>query len=431
MDRSRRIFVKNSLIAGAAAYSAPLIKSQSRGRYRTALIGSGWWGMNILRYAMASGECNVTGLCDVDQNHLKGAEQEVHKLTGSKPALFRDYRELLHKTKPEIVIVATPDHWHALAGIAAIESGAHVYLEKPIGHTIKEGQALVKASRKHNRVVQVGTHRRMSPHNKSAMEFLRSGKVGKISMVRAFVHGNQSVREKVPDSEPPEGLDWDMWCGPAPLRPFNKSIHPKGFRQYLDYANGQIGDWGIHWFDQLLWWSEEKYPQKIFSTGGKFIRTDNPDAPDTQLATFEFESFTVSWEHRMFGANNSERTNIGIYFNGTEGVLHVGWQDGWTFYPANKNRQVLHEDARLNQPDNQNIKELFADFLQSIQRGIRPFCDIEAGHRATNMSLLAMISYRVGRSIQWDGQKEVIIADREASSLMSRPYRKPWTYPKV
>jgi predicted dehydrogenase len=279
--------------------------------------------------------------------------------------------------------------------------------------------------------VQVGTHRRVSPHNISAMEFLKSGKAGKIGMVRCFVHSAGGPGKVTPDSDPPAGMDWDMWCGPAPKRPFNASIHPKGFRMHLDYANGTLGDWGIHWLDQVLWWTEEKYPRKVYSTGARHIKADSTTAPDTQVATFEFESFTCTWEHRQYAANNAEKTAIGAYFYGTEGTMHIGWLDGWTFYPVGKDKQVIHVDPKLNSPDSQNIRELWADFLQAIKTGKRPASDIELGHRSTNMSLLGMLSMRIGRSIAWDGEKEMIAGDAEANKLLKRAYRAPWKYPSV
>ncbi len=425
----RREFIKSSLAAGVVFSAPAILRAQSSRKHRTALIGTGWWGMNILRSAMEAGESKVVAMCDVDANQLGPACDEVTKLCGDNPKKYEDYRELLEKEKPEIAIVVTPDHWHPLVMIAAVKAGAHVYVEKPIGHTIREGRAMVRAARDSDRVVQIGTHRRVSPHNVSGMQFLKSGKAGKIGMVRAFVHYPGGPGERTPDSDPPQGLDWDMWCGPAPLRPFNKTIHPKGFRQYLDYANGTLGDWGIHWMDQILWWTEEKYPRKVFSTGGRRIKKDNTDAPDTQVASFEFESFTAVWEHRQYAGNEAERTNIGCYFYGTEGTFHMGWQDGWSFFPSDKKKPILHEDPKLNKPDDQNIRELWANFLECIQTGKRPVCDIEIGHRSTNMSLLGMLSLKLGRSVQWDGEKEEIVGDPEANRLLSRSYRSPWQYP--
>jgi len=386
--------------------------------------------MNVLHTAVEAGQSQVVALCDVDQRHLDAAATDINKRTGETPHKYKDYRDLLDKEKPEIVIVGTPDHWHPLVMIAAVKAGAHVHVEKPIGHTVYEGRAMVKAARDAGRVVQVGTHRRVSPHNMSAMAFLKAGKLGKIGMVRAFVHYGGGPGKPVPDSDPPKGLDWDFWCGPAPLRPFNRKMHPRGFRGFLDYANGTLGDWGIHWMDQILWWTEEKWPRTISSMGGRHIKKDNTDAPDTQTVQFEFESFTAEWEHRQYGGNNAEKHNIGCYFYGTEGTLHLGWQDGWTFYPSARGRPPVHVDPQLHKPDDQNIPELWANFLTCIRTGARPACDIEIGHRSTNMSLLGMLSLKLGRSIRWDGRKQIIPGDPEAGKLLRRKYRAPWTYPE-
>lgn len=429
----RRTFLQTAA-AGSLAFSAlPLLGATRRKKpYKIAIIGAGWWGMNILREAMAEGSVKVVGLCDVDEPQLKKSLLEVESLTGDQAKGYEDYEELLHKEKPEIVIVATPDHWHALAAIAAIQSGADVYLEKPISHTQQEGLAILQNARKYERVVQIGTHRRVSPHNISAMEFLRSGKVGKISSVKTFVHyGWGGDAKPTPDASVPAGLNWDKWCGPAPLRAYNPALHPKGFRYFLDYANGLIGDWGVHWFDQVLWWTEERHPKSVYSTGGRFIKSDGTDCPDTQTAVFDFEDFTMSWEHKMGVTNANERSQIGCYFYGTEGTFHLGWRDGWTFYPRKKGASEIHVNSQLNEPDQQNIKELWADFVRCIDSRERPVCDIEHGYLATNMSMLGMISLQTGRSVTWDGENAQILNDPEASKLLRRPYREGYTYPKI
>ena len=197
----------------------------------------------------------------------------------------------------------------------------------------------------------------------------------------------------------------------------------------MDFANGVLGDWGVHWFDQILWITEEKYPKRVFSTGGRFIREGPADAPDTQVASFQFESLTVEWEHRQYAGNEAEKHPLGCYFYGTEGTVHMGWLDGWTFYPAKKGGQVVHQEPRLGQPDDQNIRELWADFLEAIRTGRRPVSDLELGYRSTNLSLLGMVSFKLGRSLTWDGEKEVIVGDPEANRLLRRPYRAPWKYP--
>ncbi len=419
----RRKFFQSALAA------APLLSAQPGRKYRTALIGSGWWGMNILREAVACGECTAVAFADPDPNQIDKAAATLATLTADQPRRYRDYREMLQKERPDIAIVATPDHWHALPTIDAVKSGAHVYVEKPISHTIDEGKAMVKAAREADRLVQVGLHRRVSPHPITGMEFLKSGKVGKIGMVRTFAHSAGGPGAKSPDSEVPKGMDWDLWLGPAPARPFNRAIHPRGFRNFLDFANGTLGDWGVHWLDQVLWWTEETHPRKVFSTGGRFIRQDSTDAPDTQIVVLEFESFRCEWEQRHYAGNNAEHHDIGAYFYGTNGTFHMGWRDGWTWYPAKKSEKPIHVPPQLNDPDGQNIRELWADFMDAIKNKRRPVRDIEIGHRATAASLLGMVSMRLGRSVNWDGRQ--CPGDAEANKLLRRAYRTPWKYPEA
>lgn len=449
--QSRRRFLKTTAAASLAFNAIPLIGADAPARQqRTALVGCGWWGNNILGEAMASGECKITALCDVDQRLLDTTADRVTKESANTPRKYKDYREMLKEEYPDIVIVATPDHWHPLITIEALKHGAHVYVEKPISHTINEGRAMVNAARRYLKVVQVGTHRRVSPHNLSARNFIRDGKLGKIGMVRAFVHyggGPETPRRNI---EPPKELDWDLWCGPAPLRPFNGaldfanpwsgSIHPRGFRQYLDYANGTLGDWGIHWMDQILWITGEKWPRKISSTGGRAIKgpailtgsEQTSDAPDHQVATFEFEKFTATWEHRQFAANNAEKgESVGCYFYGEKGTLHIGWLGGWTFYPVDPKEPAIREAPQLNKPDDQNIKELWADFMKAIKTGSTPVSDIGEIQRSTNLSLLGMLALKTGRTIHWDGENEQCIGDAEANRLLYRKYRRGWEYPKI
>ncbi len=440
MNLDRREFIQSTAAAGIVSAAAPFVHAAPKGKtYRMALLGSGWWGMNILREAIAAGSTNVVALCDADRDSLDTSAEEVKDLTGNQPRKYQDFRELLDKESLDIAIVAAPDHWHALMGIAAMEAGAHLFVEKPTGHTIAESRVLVDVARQADRVVQVGLHRRISPHHRSGMDFLKSGQAGKIGMVRMFAHSAGGPESPTPNSSPPEGMDWEMYCGPAPLRPFNRRIHPGGFRNFLDYANGTLGDWGVHWLDQILWWSEEKYPRTVYSTGGRPIRGEpvftqseqTTDAPDSQVAVYRFDSFTATWEHRRFAGNEAEKHRIGCYFYGTKGTFHMGWRDGWTFYPANPRGKVIHTGAQLQEPDGHNIKLLWQDVLTAIETSRRPAADVEIGHLSTNLSLLGMLSYKLGRSIQWDGDTESIVGDPEANKLLRRDYRAPWKYPGV
>lgn len=439
MALSRRKFLASSAAAGMAFTAAPFVHAASKARqYRTALIGSGWWGMNILREAIAAGSSKVVALCDVDAAQLEVSADELASLTADEPRQYRDFRELFDKEDIEIAIIATPDHWHSLQSIAALQAGAHVFLEKPTGHTILESRAMVNAARQADRVVQVGLHRRIGPHHVSGMEFLKGGDVGKVGMVRMFVHSGGGGEQPTPNSEPPPGMDWDMYCGPAPLRPFNRKIHPGGFRHFLDFANGTLGDWGVHWLDQLLWWSEEQAPRSVYSTGGRPIKGEpvltpdeqTTDAPDAQVAVYEFEGFTATWEHRKFAGNATEKHAVGCYFYGDKGIFHMGWRDGWTFYPSDTKKPTVHQDPQFdNLADGHNVPPLWRDFVRCIETGDRPVADAEIGHRATNLSLLGMLSYKLGRSVRWDGDKERILNDDQANALLQREYRGPWTYP--
>ncbi len=447
MMLTRRTFSQTSLAAILAAHSAPNIaRAQDARRFRVALIGAGWWGTNILNVALDSGACDLAALCDVDERMLATCGAALEKRGVACPKRYKDFRECLSVEKPDIAIVATPDHWHALIMIEACRQGAHVYVEKPIGHTILEGRAMVNAAARHGRVVQVGTHRRASPHNRSARAFIRSGKLGPVGLIRCFVTYGGGPELPKRNVEPPKGLDWDFWCGPAPLRPFcgdlknawGGGIHPRGFRNYMDYANGQLGDWGIHWLDQVLWITGLQHPASCHSAGGRPVRgpavltaeEQTSDGPDTQVATWTFAGGpTVTWEHRLFAGNPHEKgENVGVYFHGQKGVFHLGWTQGWTFYPADRKEAVLHEDAQLDQPDGQNLRALFADFLDAIRSGRKPLCDIEGAHRATTLSLLGNLSMKLGRSVAWDGAKETT-GDAAADALLRRPYRGAWRYP--
>jgi predicted dehydrogenase len=438
MSCSRRQLIASGAAAGAAWAAAPFVRAAEPARkFRTAIVGPGWWGKNILKTAMAAGRSSVVALCDVDAHVLETAADLVKDKSGDAPKTYADYREMLEQAKPEIVIVSTPDHWHALVSIAALKAGAHVFVEKPTGHTVNESRAMLKAARESGRVVQVGLHRRIGPHYASALKFLKEGNAGTIGMVRCFAHYGGGAERPAANSAPPEGLNWDFYCGPAPLRPFNRRIHPGGFRQFLDFANGQLGDWGVHWLDQVLAWTDEPWPKRVYSSGGRPVKgpavlndkEQTTDAPDHQVAVYEFEKFTCTWEHRSFADNTAEKHAIGAYFYGSKGTLHVGWRDGWTFHPGNAKQPEVHEDAQLEEPDGHNLTKLWADFLDAIEGGKQPVAGIERAHRSSVLPLLGMLSLKLGRSVRWDGAKEEIIEDAEANKLLARPYRAPWQYP--
>ena len=433
MKMTRRQFIDRTAATGLALGIPTFLGAANSKKYRTALIGSGWWGKVITEMSMKSDTVEMVAVCDVDEEMIASAVEQIQRDGGAKPKTYKDYRDLLAREKPEICIVTTPDHWHPLIAIAAVEAGAHVYVEKPVGHTILEGRAMVEATRATGRVMQVGTHRRVTPHGLSAYKFVKEGRLGKIGMVRAFVAGAAGAGQPdalSPNEEPPSTLDWDMWCGPGPLNPYNKCYHPKKWRQFLDYANGQIGDW-VHWTDQIKWiLGDDNHPRRVSAVGGIMMRrptpeeappnTTVPDAPDTLDVHWEFDNCIATWEHRQYAGNNQEKARIGCYFFGEKGVLHVGWGEGWTFHPLKKGEKEIHEDPQLHKPGAQNVPELWADFVDAIEKKRRPVCDIEIGHHSTTLSLLGVLSWKLGRSVQWDGQHERCIDDPQANALLRR-----------
>ncbi len=426
----RRKFLKSAAASwvGLAALKRQAVIASPK--YRVGLIGCGWWGMINLRYLVASGKATVVALCDVDLNHLKSSIQEVEKLQGQAPKGFGDFRRMLEDEKLDIVVIATPDHWHALIAIAACGAGCDIYLEKPVSHTLREGRAIVAAARKYGRIVQIGTHRRSGVHYRTAIEFLKAGNLGDIGMVRAFVHysipgGNQK------DSDPPEGFDYDFWCGPSPMPPFNPMRFHRNWRHYVDYGNGQLGDWGVHWFDLMRLAMGVKYPMAISSSGGIFVQKNSFDTPDTQIVSFQFDKFMAVWEHRTYDQDPAARSNVGLLFYGSKGILHIGWMDGWTFYPNEKGQSIQHVNSVFATPDAENVKAHMANFLSCVETRQLPDADILEGHYSTAMCLLGMVSQKLGREIKWDGEREVVPEDEEANRLLSREYRPPWKYPEA
>ncbi len=435
-------FSRRKILQSAAATGVALLPVSSAWAeeespvYRVGLIGCGWYGGFDLRHLMEiAPQINVVSLCDVDSRFLKETADRVEKRQGTRPALFGDYRNMLAAKKLDIVIVGTPDHWHALQTIAAIESGADVYVEKPISHTFQEGRAMVQAARKHNRVVQVGMQRRSTDHIQSARKFIQEGNIGKIGEVKSFCYIRERANEKAKEIVPPEYLDYDMWTGPAPLLPYQGLMHPQTWRLFEEFSNGLLGDMGVHMLDVMRWIMDVKYPQQIYSTGGIYVDKGGvANVPDTQTVTYKFEDFTATWEHRCYGVSDFEKNGWGVHFYGELGVLELGIES-WNFRPLFDTTKPRSEKAkvdpdsphRLDRPGRQHKR----DFLKAVAERTRPIADIEEGHYSTALCLLGTISQRLGRSLDWDAENERFINDDEANLLLKRKYRAPWKYPEV
>ena len=452
--------------AGAATLALTALSGYVAGasvekKMRVGLIGTGWYGkIDLLRLIQIS-PVEVVSLCDVDRQMLEGAADLVaqRQTSHKKPRLYGDYRDMLKEKDLDIVIVGTPDHWHALNMIAAVESGADVYCQKPLSIDIAEGQAMVAAARKHKKVVQIGTQRRSTPHLVEAKEkFIDQGALGKISMVEIYCYYHMRATENPPDGVPPAGFDYDLWTGPAPMRPYNKLVHPRSWRAFMEYGNGIVGDMCVHMLDMVRWMMKLDWPTSVASTGGIFVdKASKANISDTQTATFNFPEVPVIWQHRSWGENPPgfafkgetppkpgspayPRYPWGATYYGEKGTLECSVM-GYTFYPSDG--QPIHKDVVYEfeqYPEDRTEKDLerhvspairahMKNLLECIATRGKPVADIEQGYISTASCILANLSMKLGRTLKWDAAAGQIAGDEEANRLLARPYRQPWVHP--
>ena len=448
---NRREFLKAGAV-GAAALAAGTIGpyvayAADQKPMRVGLIGSGWYGkVDLLRLVQVA-PVEVVSLCDVDKKVVAEAADLVSTRQASKkkPRTYGDYREMLKEKDLDVVLIATPDHWHALPMIAACEAGMDVYVQKPISVDVREGEAMLAAARKHNRVVQVGTQRRSTPHLVEAKDrIIGEGKLGKIGLVEIYCYYHMRARDNPPDVAPPEQLDWEMYTGPAPMRPFNKIVHPRGWRAFYEYSNGIVGDMCIHMLDTVRWMMNLGWPQAISSTGGILInKQSKANITDTQSATFDFDGMPVVWQHRTWGSAPDPKYPWGMTFYGDKGTLKAS-VNGYDYTPQGKTEPEVHKDVKMEleeYPEDKTEKDLerhvapavryhMKDFLARIADRGKPVADIEQGHISTASCILANLSQRLGgRALTYDPATGEVKGDEEATKLLGRPYRQPWTHP--
>jgi predicted dehydrogenase len=405
---------------------------------------------------------DVVSLCDVDSKMLANAAELVatRQVSRKAPRTYRDWREMLKAGDLDIVLIGTPDHWHALPMIAACQAGLDVYCQKPISVDIAEGQAMLAAARKYKRVVQIGTQRRSTPHLVEAKRFIDDGKLGKIAHVEIYCYYHMRAKENPPDTDPPPNLDYEMWTGPAPMRPYDSLRHPRRWRAFMEYGNGIVGDMCVHMLDMTRWMMGLGWPKRVSSTGGIYVDTmSKANISDTQSATFDFGDVDVVWTHRTWGdapagfANNDkgwENTKLphprypwGATFYGDKGTLECSVM-GYTFTPAG-GKEPIHKDVvyELDQyPEDKTEKDLekqcapavrhhMLDFLAAIANRGKPVADIEQGYISTATCILANLSMKTGRTLTWDEPKQQIADDEPANRLLRRPYREPWVHPEA
>lgn len=442
----RRKFIELTLGSAVASLAHGAFATANEGpRKRVGLIGCGWYGKSDLFRLLQVAPVDIVSLCDVDRIMLDDCAQMVAARQSSNkvPRTYSDYRTMLAERDLDIVLIATPDHWHALPTIEAIKSGADIYVQKPIGVDVVEGQAMLAAARKYGRVVQVGTQRRSTPHIIEARDtIVREGKLGTIGHVEIYCYYHMRSRKNPADSTPPENLDYEMWTGPAPLRPYNSLVHPRSWRAFMEYGNGIMGDMCIHMLDMVRWMLELGWPKSVSSTGGILVEKESKaNISDTQVATFDFENLPVIWQHRTYGHAPDPQYPWGATIYGDRGTLKVS-VNSFDFAPHG-NGSPIHRDVvmELDQfPEDKTEKDLekhvapairghMKDLLASIGTRGRPVADIEQGHISTTSCILANLSMQLGRSLKWNETSQLVEGDDEANQLLRRPYRSPWKHP--
>ncbi|MFZ0592007.1 MAG: Gfo/Idh/MocA family oxidoreductase [Bryobacteraceae bacterium] len=444
---NRREFLQASALGLA---SATVIEAQSYDHEKTrrvGLIGCGWYGKSDLFRLNQVAPIEIVSLCDVDTIMLSNTAEMAASRQRSKkrPRTYSDYRKMLAEKDLDIVLIATPDHWHALTMIEAAKSGVDICVQKPISADVVEGQAMVAAARKYNRVVQVGTQRRSTPHIIEARDrFINQGKLGKIALVEIYCYYHMRSSGNPPDTTPPPNLDYEMWTGPAPMRPYNKWVEPRTWREFMEYGNGIVGDMCIHMFDMTRWMLNLGWPTRISSTGGILVdKESKANISDTQTATFDYPDLRVVWQHRTWGESADPNYPWGATFYGDKGTLKVSVYS-YDFIPLGGG-QAVHKDVtyELEQyPEDKTEKDLekhvapairhhMQNLLAAIDTRSKPVADIEQGYISTASCILANDSMKLGRELAWDAEGQKVIDDREANEALRRPYRQPWIHPEV
>jgi predicted dehydrogenase len=385
-------------------------------------------GKGDLATFLRAPEVQCAIICDVDDAQIAATVKMLKKMDRPEPEAVKDFRRVMDRDDIDAVIVATPDHWHALPTIYACQAGKDVYCEKPLATSIAEGRAMMHAAKKYERVVQMGTQWRSGTHYQDAVRFVQSGKLGNIRLVRCWACLTWIGGIGHPqDGDPPAGVDYDMWLGPAPKRPFNPARFHFNFRWFWDYAGGLMTDWGVHLINIVQWAMQVRSPKAVSASGDKFVVDDISETPDTQCVLFEFDNFIMTWEHQVAGSHGVRRREHGVEFVGANGSLVVD-TSGWEVIPVKgKGLEAQKAPSTVAESRWNHVR----NFLDCMRSRKQPVTNLEVGHYATATPHLGNISLRTGRKVRWDAAKEQVIGDEEANALVSKPYRKPWKLPEV
>jgi predicted dehydrogenase len=445
---SRRDFVET---VGISAGAVTLLGTPGSARatsanekVRLGLIGAGSRGNQLLDSFLPQPEVEVIAVADVDDHHAGETAQRIKKVKGNDPQIGRDYRPMLERKDLDAVIIATPDHWHALPAIHAVLAGKDVYVEKPVAHNVAEGQAMLRAARKTNKIMAVGTQQRSSSHFQKAVEIVRSGSLGKVFWVQTWNYENISPlgMGRTPDTAAPSHVDYERWLGPAPEHPFNPNRFHLLFRWYFDYAGGMMSDWGVHLNDIVIWALGSKGPRSVYTTGGIFTTDDDRDTPDTMQVVYEFPECTLTYSMRKGNGLKFNGHDYGILFCGTDGSLLLD-RAGFEVIPdsvvmpyglklalgARPLRKIGLKPDKAKGVDGQDAH--VRNFLDCLKSRALPTCDIEIAHRSTNTCHLGNIAYKLGRKLEWDAENEHFKNDPQADALLAREPRKGYELPQV
>jgi predicted dehydrogenase len=409
---------------GQAAQASPVPSAANTGRtLKLGLIGCGWYGLVDVNAAFKVGGVEVIGICDVDTEHLTQAADTIAKVQATRPRTFKHHRELIAMPGLDAVIVASPPHWHALQLIDVVGRGLDAYCEKPLAYDLRECRAMADAVTRSGRIVQVGFQRRQSPAFQAVRQHLRDGRAGKIVCAEATINYTAQTKDPTPQT-PPATLDWDTWCGPAPLIPYSPQVGHMNWRLEKTTGHGHLVDWGIHLVDAARMILDEGMPTSVAATGGLYGLRGTITTPDVLTAHFEFPTCPLTWRHRLWGAEEvTPELSNGITLFGEKETIFVS-ENRWITIPKGKSTERTVNEVKAD-----TGMLCMAEFLEAVRTRRQPGCPIEEGVTSTTAVKLAMIAYDTGSRVTWDAARAQIVGNPEASKLLKRDYRAPWIHP--
>jgi predicted dehydrogenase len=424
LDRDRRLFLKGVAATAAMATVASPRLSTARVAQNDDPLVVGVMGLNGRGSALANGfmgleNARVGYVCDVDSRALEKGVALVTERQGEPPQQTNDYRRMLDDKSLDIVVVATPNHWHAPATIAACAAGKHVYVEKPCSHTAEEGELAVAAARKHNRIVQMGTQRRSWPAIIEAVNKIREGVIGDVHYARSWYNNRRGSVGAATPAPTPEWLDWPLWQGPAPHQPFRENLVHYNWHWFWKWGNGELGNNGVHALDVARWGMDVTFPQRVTAGGGVYRHDDAQETPDTMMVTYDFPGQkTITWEGLSWSPLGPHDSRFGISFHGTEGSIVIH-DPGYTIFDMQDKEVSTHTGEGGDRVH-------LVDFVDAVRTGRLPNADIEQAHRSTLLCHLGNIAYRCSATLQTDPANGHIIDNTQAEQLWSRQYEPGW-----